>query len=135
MKTNNDLAFEPFVAFLATIPHDAELAQLAETYASAITQVAGLQERTDADRAELQALDASLIDAPSNMSKLLSRRAELMQSLDVWPGVLAEAQRRRALAHLYYLQRLRAVALQEAHRANAVVVPYLEHGEGDPEDL
>ncbi len=124
MKTNNDLAFEPFVTFLATIPHDAELGALGETYAAAMEKSTTLKESTDADRAELAALDASLIDMPSNMAKLLSRRAELMQSLDVWPGVLAEAQRRRSLAHLHYLAALRRAALQEAHRANDALEPH-----------
>ncbi len=123
MKTTNDLERPEFVTFLATIPHDAELAALGETYAAAMEKAATLQERTDADRAEMKALDASLIDAPSNMAKLLSRRAELMQSLDVWPGVLAEAMRRRALCHLYYLAALRRVALAEAHRANDALEP------------
>ncbi len=123
MKTTNDLERPEFVTFLATIPHDAELAALGETYAAAMEKATTLQERTDADRAELAALDATLIDAPSNMAKLLSRRAELMQSLDVWPGVLAEAMRRRALCHLYYLAALRRVALAEAHRANDALEP------------
>jgi len=117
MKTTNDLERPDFVTFLASVPADDELARLTDTYATAMAHVVTLQARTDTARQEIARIDARLMTAPDEQSKLLGKRAEWMQALEVYPAQLTEAMRRRGLAHLYWLARLRAVALQEAERA------------------
>jgi hypothetical protein len=117
MKTTNDLERPDVVTFLASVPADDELARLTETYTAAMTHVTNLQARTDAARQEIARIDERLVTSPEEQSKLLGKRAEWMQALDVYPAQLTEAIRRRGLAHLYWLARLRAIALQEAERA------------------
>jgi|GEM_PF-4696527 len=117
MKTINDLERPDFVTFLASVPADDKLARLTETYTAAMAHVVTLQARTDAARQEIARIDERLMMAPEEQSKLLGKRAEWMQALEVYPAQLAEAMRRRGLAHLYWLARLRAVALKEAERA------------------
>ena len=62
---------------------------------------------------------------PDDQSKLLGKRAEWMQALEVYPAQLTEAMRRRGLAHLYWLARLREVALAEATRADEAIKPHM----------
>ena len=117
MKTINDLERLDVVTFLASVRADDELARLTETYTAAMAHVVTLQARTDTARQEIAGIDERLMTAPDEQSKLLGKRAEWMQALEVYPAQLAEAMRRRGLAHLYWLARLRQVALQEAQRA------------------
>ncbi len=117
MKTINDLERPDFVSFLASVPADDELARLTETYTAAMAHVVTLQARTDAARQEIARIDERLMTAPDEQSKLLGKRAEWMQALEVYPAQFAEGMRRRGLAHLYWLARLRQVAQQEAERA------------------
>jgi len=125
MKTTNDLERPDFVTFLASVPADDELARLTETYTAAMAHVTTLQARTDAARQEIARIDERLMTAPEEQSKLLTQRAQQMQALEVYPAQLAEAIRRRGLAHLYWLARLRAVALQEAARADEAIKPHV----------
>ena len=125
MKTTNDLERPDFVTFLASVPADDELARLTETYTAAMAHVTTLQARTDAARQEIARIDERLMTAPEEQSKLLTQRAQQMQALEVYPAQLAEAIRRRGLAHLYWLARLRAVALQEAARADDAIKPHV----------
>jgi len=130
MKTTNDLERPDFVSFLASVPADDELARLTETYTAAMTHVVTLQARTDAARQEIARIDERLMTAPDDQAKLLTQRAQQMQALDVYPAQLVEAIRRRGLAHLYWLARLRAVALKEAERAATALTEPLATARG-----
>lgn len=121
--TNDDRQFPEFTRFLSTVQDD-ELDRLGEVYGTAIATVADLQQRTDAAHQELVRIDEQLVTSPTDQSKLLSKRAEWMQALEIFPAALVEAQRRRGLAHLYWLARLRDVALQEAARAEQAIAPH-----------
>ncbi len=125
MKTTNDLERPDVVTFLASVPADDELARLTETYTAAMAHVTTLQARTDAARQEIARIDARLMTVPDEQSKLLGKRAEWMQALEVYPAQLTEAMRRRGLAHLYWLARLREVALAEAARADEAIKPHV----------
>lgn len=125
MKTTNDLERPDVIAFLASVPADDELGRLTETYSAAMAHVTTLQDRTAVAREELARIDARLMTSPEEQSKLLTQRAQQMQALEVYPAQLVEAIRRRGLAHLYWLARLREVALAEAARADEATKPHI----------
>jgi hypothetical protein len=125
MKTINDLERPDVVTFLASVPADDELARLTETYTAAMAHVTTLQARTDAARQDIARIDERLMAAPEEQSKLLTQRSQQMAALEVYPAQLVEAIRRRGLAHLYWLARLREVALAEATRADEAITPHM----------
>jgi len=125
MKILNDLDRPDVVTFLASVPADDELARLTDIYSAAMAHVTTLQDRTAVAREELARIDARLMSAPEEQSKLLTQRSQQMAALEYFPAALVEAVRRRGLAHLYWLARLREVALAEATRADEAIKPHV----------
>ena len=127
----SDLEHRALAPFVASVD-DAELTRLTEVYQAADEHIRALEARRDAARQEIAAIDEEIgnLDAPAT-DKALTQRGRLSGLLAGLQTALGKAQRKRVLANLAWLRRVRDVALAEAARLHAEIDPIMDQARDD----